>query len=98
MTNLEPVMLTSLLLNQATHSHAESWRSLGYIPDLGYISKARKKNCSTKSRRGRSISNYHKMLKTTLQSLASVQKEGLLMHVRIGDKISFFFFNCLHNW
>ena len=32
------------------------------------------------------------MLKTILHSLTSVQKDGLLMNVRIGDKI---FFRCV---
>jgi len=67
---LEPLSFTLTNFNCEYRYHSESWRVLGYVPDLEMKSTAYK----TKQKlglvgKGRSCRNYHTCLKHILESL-----------------------------
>ena len=71
--SLEPVVFTLSIFNQLTWNMPQAWHPLGYIPNLGLMSKAETKhNCSSPDK----VQLYHDILSIILQSLKDLQNEG----------------------
>jgi len=89
---LEPLSFTFTNFNRECRYRSESWRVLGYVPDLEMKSSAYK----TKQRhglmgKGRSCRNYHTCLNQILDSLKKFQgkDEAIREWVCIGDHVSY---------
>ena len=80
---LEPVMVSSLLLNlKARNQTDRSWQHLGFIPDLDQKSRASKaRERSTAAGKGRSCRNYHSCLQVVLASLIELQQANGFAHM-----------------
>ena len=88
---LEPVMVTTTLLNRKARNQWTSWRVLGFMPDLEAKSSAAKlRGNSTQKGVGRSLRNYHKCMAAILESMVKVQGFNgvpVKMHLRCGEYV-----------
>jgi hypothetical protein len=71
---LEPVYFMLSIFNKKTRNQREAWRPLGYIPNIGLMSKAE----STHAMKSRAmVQLYHDILSKIFGSLVGLQgKEG----------------------
>ncbi len=72
--SLEPVYFTLSIFNQKTRNRPEAWRPLGYIPNIGLMSKAESTHSMKSSAK---VQLYHDILSLIFGSLVDLQgKEG----------------------
>jgi hypothetical protein len=79
-----PVSFTCSLFRESARRHSESWRLLGYIPDLNRLrSNAMNAHANNKSRKGRTTRNLHKVLDVVMTGLVAAQngKDKRLLNV-----------------
>ena len=88
---MEPVMFTTTLLNRSTRNNPQSWKVLGFIPDLDALkSSASKAKIRSKiSGKGQQARNYHSCLSVILRDFQRLQglETPVLGHVRCGDLV-----------
>jgi hypothetical protein len=71
--SLEPVCFTLSIFNQKTRSLPEAWHPLGYVPNIGLMSKAE----STHTMKGvAKVQLYHDILTKIFCKLAVLQTQG----------------------
>jgi hypothetical protein len=80
---LEPLLFTTSVISWKRRQDIKSWRPLGFVPDLCGTSSATKQVES----RGCSVRNYHKCLRTILESFVNAQKDGLVVELRLGNTV-----------
>ena len=68
--SLEPVYFTLSLFNQKTRNKPQAWRPLGYIPNIGLMSKAESRHSMTSSQK---VQLYHDILSHMLAPLIQLQ-------------------------
>jgi hypothetical protein len=72
--SLEPVYFTLSIFNQKTRNQPEAWRPLGYIPNIGLMSKAESTHTMKSLAK---VQLYHDILSKIFGSLVDLQgKEG----------------------
>lgn len=89
---LEPFLFTLSCLKRSARYRPESWRPLGFLPNLEKSSSAANKVASsTQAGRGRNIRNYHHCLRTILQSFIDCQgfHKPRYAYVRFGDTVKY---------
>ena len=87
----EPVIMSTPLLNQACRQNARAWRLLGLIEDLDTYSSAKKSQQSgRKKEKGRTMRDYHNILRVILQELIGIQQDGgICLYVRMGEEVRY---------
>ncbi|WP_288992458.1 hypothetical protein [uncultured Marinobacter sp.] len=68
--SLEPVWFTLSIFNQKTRNRPEAWRPLGYIPNIGLMSKAESTHAIKSSAK---VQLYHDILTQIFGSLVELQ-------------------------
>jgi hypothetical protein len=71
--SLEPVYFTLSIFKQKTRNRPEAWRPLGYIPNIGLMSKAESAHAMKSSDK---VQLYHDILTKIFQPLAELQSKG----------------------
>jgi hypothetical protein len=69
--SLEPVYFTLSIFNQKTRNNPQAWRPLGYIPNIGLMSKAESRHSMTSSQK---VQFYHDILGHILAPLVQLQQ------------------------
>ena len=69
--SLEPVYFTLSLFNQKTRNKPQAWRPLGYIPNIGLMSKAESRHSMTSSQK---VQFYHDILGRIIAPLIQLQQ------------------------
>ena len=83
----EPVMVTSAIINQAEREKHSNWFIIGLVPNLHMISSAQRRlGKGRRANRSDSVRDYHRCLKTILQSLVDCQREMPVFKIRRGDR------------
>ncbi len=87
----KPVIMSTPLLNQACCQEASAWQLLGFIEDLDTYSSAKKSQQSVrKKEKGRTMHDYHNILRIILQELISIQQAGgIFLYVNIGEEVCY---------
>jgi hypothetical protein len=70
--SLEPVYFTLSMFNQKTRNKPQAWRPLGYIPNIGLMSKAESRHSMTSSQK---VQLYHDILGRILAPLIQLQQD-----------------------
>ena len=71
--SLEPVCFTLSIFNQKTRNRPEAWRPLGYVPNIGLMSKAESTHAIKSAAK---VQLYHDILSKIFRELASLQTKG----------------------
>ena len=88
--NLEPVLFTFAFFRSSVRRQDRSWRTIGYVNDLGLKSKAQgERERSGVQGAGRSFRNYHRVLGEVLSSLVEIQENPIHCWVRMGQFVKF---------
>ena len=69
--SLEPVYFTLSIFNQKTRNKPQAWRPLGYIPNIGLMSKAESRHGMSSDQK---VQFYHDILERILESLVDLQQ------------------------
>jgi hypothetical protein len=80
--SLEPWLFTLALFRRHIREHPDSWRYLGFIPDLHTIAT---KGMSAQEK----MDLYHRCLIEILKEVVNLQRNPPLMKVRIGNQVKF---------
>jgi hypothetical protein len=71
--SLEPVYFTLSIFKQKTRNRPDAWRPLGYIPNIGLMSKAESTHAMKSSSK---VQLYHNILTQIFRSLVDLQRKG----------------------
>ncbi len=71
--SLEPVCFTLSIFNQKTRNPPEAWRPLGYVPNIGLMSKAESTHAVKSAAK---VQLYHNILSKIFRELATLQTQG----------------------
>ena len=71
--SLEPVCFTLSIFKQKVRNRPEAWRPLGYIPNIGLMSKAESTHAMKSSVK---VQLYHDILTQIFRSLGELQRKG----------------------
>ena len=87
--SLEPVLMSTGLLNSSFNNDPRSRFILGYIPNLANMksSAAQTRRAGTQKGYGSSVRDYHKCLSILLQSFVEAQKNPPLLDIRLGNNV-----------
>jgi hypothetical protein len=71
--SLEPVCFTPSIFNQKMCNHPEAWRPLGYVPNIGLMSKVKTTHAIKSAAK---VQLYHDILSKIFRELAALQTKG----------------------
>ena len=80
---LEPWVLTSAVIRRFLRYHPWAWRLVGFVPDLDRKSSADKGSAG----KGKSTADYHFCIRSLLEGLEEITREGFLTWIRLGDQV-----------
>jgi hypothetical protein len=80
--SLTPNIFTLTLFNHAARNDSKFWRSIGYIPNLGY-----RRGTSNKTHTTDKIQDEHSCMSFTFQSLKNINKENDFQYVVLGHTV-----------
>jgi len=83
---LEPIILTLALIRRLLRLHSIAWRIVAFLPDLERKSSAAHA-VARKSNPAHKASRYHLCLKHVFKGLAELEKEGMIVWMRLGDQV-----------